>query len=72
MLTYDQKLTDILLSLIRYEKKFIVDNDVELYDQFLLKKADFEHNFEQVMFIADVPETKELLNKVFSALPVTF
>ncbi|KPK02108.1 MAG: hypothetical protein AMK71_03360, partial [Nitrospira bacterium SG8_35_4] len=30
VLTYDQKLTDILLSLIRYEKKFIVDNDVEL------------------------------------------
>jgi len=64
VLTYDQKLTDILLSLIRYEKKFIVDNDVELYDQFLLKKDDFEHNFKQVMMIADVPETKELLNSV--------
>jgi two-component system sensor histidine kinase GlrK len=64
VLTYDQKLTDILLSLIRYEKKFIVDNDVELYDQFLLKKADFEHNFQQVMSIADVPETKELLNNI--------
>jgi two-component system sensor histidine kinase GlrK len=64
VLTYGQKLSDILLSLIRYEKKFINDNDVELYDQFLLKKVDFDYNLSQVMMLADVPETKELLNNV--------
>jgi two-component system sensor histidine kinase GlrK len=64
VLTYDQKLTDILLSLIRYEKKFVVDNDVELYDQFLMKKDEFDFNLKQVVMIADVPETKKLLNNV--------
>jgi two-component system sensor histidine kinase GlrK len=64
VLTYDQKLSDILLSLIRYEKKFIYDNDLELYDQFLLKKGDFDNNLREVMMIADAPETKEVLSSV--------
>jgi len=61
VLTYDQKLTDILLSLIRYEKKFVVDNDAELYDQFLLKKAEFDNDLKQVMMIAESVEAKEVL-----------
>lgn len=64
VLTYDQKLTDTLLSLIRYEKKFVVDNDAELYDQFLLKRSEFEHNLKQVLMIAGSPESGELLGNV--------
>jgi len=64
VLTYDQKLSDILLSIIRYEKKFIFDNDAELYDQFLLKKGDFDNNLKQVMTIVDTPEAKDMLDGV--------
>jgi two-component system sensor histidine kinase GlrK len=64
VLTYDQQLSDILLSLIRYEKKFIIDNDVGLYDQFLLKKNDFDNNLKEVMAVVDASETREMLNNV--------
>jgi two-component system sensor histidine kinase GlrK len=64
MLNYDQKLSDILLSLMRYERKYIIINDEGLYDQFLLEKSDFDKNLEEVRAVADTDEAKELLHNV--------
>lgn len=51
-LDYEKKLTDTLLSEIRYEKKFLITKDDALYDQFLLFKSDFEQYLEEATSIA--------------------
>jgi two-component system sensor histidine kinase GlrK len=38
IINYEKKLSDALLSQVRYEKKFIITQDDALYDQFLLFK----------------------------------
>jgi len=53
LLEYQKKLTDTLLSEIRYERRFIITRDDALYDQFLLFKSDFDQYLEEALAIAD-------------------
>lgn len=53
VLDYQKKLTDTLLSEIRYERRFLITRDDALYDQFLLFKSDFELYLEEAMALAD-------------------
>ncbi|MGH7770619.1 MAG: ATP-binding protein [Candidatus Binatia bacterium] len=53
IIDYEKRLTDALLSQIRYERKFIITKDDALYDQSLLFKRDFERYLEEVTSIAD-------------------
>jgi two-component system sensor histidine kinase GlrK len=61
VINQSDKVTDALLSEIRYEKKFVFIKDDTLYGHFLLAKGDFEKNIDQ---IGDMTDSKELLNLV--------
>ena len=53
ILDLQEKLSDTLLSQVRYEKKFFIAKDKTLYDQFLLFKGDFDRLLDQATPIAD-------------------
>jgi two-component system sensor histidine kinase GlrK len=64
ILDYEEKLTDSILSQIRYKKKYIITKDAALYDQFLSGKKDFNKFLSEALLIADTPDKKALLNRV--------
>jgi two-component system sensor histidine kinase GlrK len=64
IIEYEKKLSDVLLSMMRYEKKFLIIKDEGLYNQFLLAKADFSKYLSEVMLIADNDRAKELLLRI--------
>ncbi len=66
ILDYGEKLTDSMLSQLRFEKKYIITKDNLLYDQFLSAKEDFNKLLSKVLSIADTAEKRVLLNKVKS------
>lgn len=63
VLDYEKKLTDSLLSQIRYERKFVIAREQALYAEFLKFRADFERDLEAAAAIADAT-TATILNKV--------
>ncbi|MGA1791580.1 MAG: HAMP domain-containing protein [bacterium] len=65
LIDYEQKLSDGLLSMMRYEKKFIIIPDNGLYNNFLLAKEDFNKNLTEIMSIADAPVAGNLLNLLY-------
>jgi len=64
ILDYEEKLTDSILSQIRYKKKYILTKDVALHDQFLSTKEDFHKFLSEALLIADTPEKKASLNNI--------
>lgn len=64
LIDYKQKLTDSMLSMMRYEGKFIIIKDEVLYDHFIMTKGDFDKYFRELMTIADTPQLKNLLFKI--------
>ncbi len=64
IIDYEQKLTDSILSQMRYEKKYVITKDAVLYDQFLSAKEDFDKRLSEILLIADTPEKRASLNKV--------
>lgn len=59
-----KKLTDSLLSQMRFEKKFMVSRDEALYEQFLLARDDFQKLLAEVLASAETAFQKELLSSV--------
>ncbi len=59
-----KKLADILLSEIRYEKKYLIIKDPELYKGFIRASADFKRNVSSVMLLSDSAEVKESLSGI--------
>jgi two-component system sensor histidine kinase GlrK len=53
ILDYEKKLSDSLLSEIRYERKFVIAKDEALYREFLKFKADFENYLSEASVLAD-------------------
>ncbi|MCZ6907897.1 MAG: HAMP domain-containing sensor histidine kinase [Deltaproteobacteria bacterium] len=64
IIDYEEKLTDALLSQIRYERKFIITKDNALYDQFRLFVRDFEKFLREARSIAESPQVLNLLIQV--------
>jgi two-component system sensor histidine kinase GlrK len=64
LVDYEKKLTDILLSMMRYERKFIIMKDEGIYNQFLLAKGDFSTQLEEIMAISDSGNVRDLLSRV--------
>ncbi|GAB4389709.1 MAG: hypothetical protein Kow0025_16770 [Thermodesulfovibrionales bacterium] len=64
MLALSDKLTDAVLSEIRYEKKFVFIKDDSLYGHFLLAKGDFDQSLRQIEEEAQSPEIKELISGI--------
>jgi len=61
LIDFEQKLSDGLLSMMRYEKKFIIIPDNGIYNHFLLAKDDFNNNLREIMSITDTPVAGKLL-----------
>ncbi|MFQ5850101.1 MAG: ATP-binding protein [Candidatus Binatia bacterium] len=61
---YGERLTDALLSQIRYERKFIITRDHTLHEQFRLFEKDFEQYLDEAQSIAESSRVKHLLNQV--------
>lgn len=56
------KLTDTVLSQIRYEKKFVVTKDAAFYSQFVRLKSDFDQFAEQALGLAGSAQVRRSLN----------
>lgn len=64
IIDYEEKLTDSILSQMRYEKKYVITKDTVLYDQFLSAKEEFNKFLSEALLIADTSEKRALLNRV--------
>jgi two-component system sensor histidine kinase GlrK len=58
------KVSDIVYSQVRYEKKFIISKDESYYKGFLQLESDFDQNLGEMMLLADLPQTKSILNNI--------
>ncbi len=61
ILDYEEKLSDALLSQLRYEKKYVLTKDNLLYEQYLSAKQDFAKSLSELHRIVDTPEKKDSL-----------
>ena len=64
VIDYTQKLTDSILSQIRYERKFIITKDAVFYNEFSRLRGDFNRYLEEVMPITDSPQVTGVLSSV--------
>jgi two-component system sensor histidine kinase GlrK len=62
--TYEKKLTDLLLSQMRNEKKFIISRDDELYTRFLSVEEEFHRQLDEIKAISETPESLSILQKI--------
>jgi two-component system sensor histidine kinase GlrK len=62
VLDLEKKMTDSMLSQMRYEQKFVITKDQALYRQFLLARDDFQNYGKEALKAAGTPGQKELLN----------
>ncbi|RJQ49690.1 MAG: HAMP domain-containing protein [Nitrospiraceae bacterium] len=61
---YDRKLTDVLLSMISHERKFIITRDEGLYNRFVLSTREFENYLGQIKGVTDNEYLKDMLLRV--------
>ena len=61
---YEKKLSDALLSQMRYERKYTIVRDSALYNQFLLSSDDFRQSLNHVRPFAELPSQKEGWNRI--------
>jgi two-component system sensor histidine kinase GlrK len=59
-----EKLSDVILSQVRYEKKFIISKDEGFHNQFLQLKGDFDRYLGEMVLFADSSQTRSLLNGI--------
>ncbi len=64
MLEYQKKLSDSLLSQMRYERKYVIGRDRALYDQFLLTRDDFRKYMDQALLFAGTLAPSQILRRV--------
>jgi CHASE3 domain sensor protein len=64
MIGYQEKLTDIFLSEVRYAGKFIITHTGSLYEQFLQFKTDFVRYMGESQLLAATPDVKAGLSRV--------
>lgn len=60
----EEKLSDSILALTRYEKKYIITKDKELYKQFMLTERDVTERLDEATSIADTLHKRETLNRI--------
>jgi CHASE3 domain sensor protein len=64
MIGYQEKLTDIFLSEVRYAGKFIITRSGSLHEQFLQFKTDFLRSMGESQLLAAAPDVKARLSRV--------
>src|SRR4030042_2335110 len=60
----EKKMTDSMLSQMRYEQKFVITKDRELYQQFLLARDDFQKYAREAMITAGASAPKNLVDNL--------
>jgi two-component system sensor histidine kinase GlrK len=58
------KLSDIIFSQVRYERKFIISKDKAFYREFLQLKSDFDRYLSEMTSIAESSQTRSYLNNI--------
>jgi len=61
IMNLEKKITDSMLSQMRYEQKFVITKDRELYQQFLLAQNDFHKFTREAMIAAGSSDPKNLV-----------
>jgi two-component system sensor histidine kinase GlrK len=64
IIDYEKKLSDILLSQVRYEKKFIITRDTTLYDRFIEHKNEFTQYFMELQSTVNTSRAENLLRAI--------
>ena len=64
LLEYEERLTESLLSQMRYEKKFFITQDDALFGQFLSAKEEFEGYLGKLDSLADTTPKKDLIKRI--------
>ncbi len=64
VMDYEKKISDSLLSQIRYERKYIISKDESLYAQFLSAKSDFMKYLDEALKLSDTPQKSALLKRI--------
>ena len=64
LIGYQEKLTDIFLSEVRYAGKFIITRSGSLHEQFLQFKTDFLRDMGESQLLATAPDIKARLSRV--------
>ena len=60
----ERKLSDLMLSMVGYDKKYIITKDEELKTKFYQDKEAFERNLVEITSVADTEESKNYFKKV--------
>jgi len=63
-LSNNKKLMDDLLTLLNYEKKFILLKDAAIYNNFLKAKNDFDRSFKGLMIVADSQQAEKMISDI--------
>lgn len=58
------RLSDVVFSQVRYERKYLISKDEVFYKQFFQLKADFDRSLGEMMSVADSPQTKRILTTI--------
>ena len=67
------KLSEIIFSQVRYERKFIISKDEAFYDELLQLKSDFDRYLNEMMSLADSSQTSSFFEQhqgFLSKLPI--
>ncbi|RJR15599.1 MAG: HAMP domain-containing protein [Nitrospiraceae bacterium] len=64
MIEYKKKLSDILLSMMRYEKKYIIIKDAGLSGQFFLSNDDFDRQMKELTSLTEDDEVREIVSTI--------
>lgn len=64
LIEYKKKLSDILLSMMLYEKKYIVIKDAGLYKQFDLATNEFDRQLAELTSLPQDSRTADMINKI--------
>lgn len=64
LLDYEKKLTDLFLSQIRYERKYLIIKDPVLQEQFLAAADEFASSLHEAAALADTAEQRTVLQNI--------
>mgnify|MGYP000433418514 CR=1 FL=1 len=64
IITHSKKLTDLLISMARYEKKFIITQDISLLQSYLENKSEFNQYLNELQSLEIADDSKTLLNEI--------
>jgi two-component system sensor histidine kinase GlrK len=66
IMNLEKRITDSMLSQMRYEQKFVITKDRELYQQFLLARNDFQKFSREAMIAAGSSAPKDLVEALIA------